>query len=60
MAIDPSDDLDFDPSLMVDQDSDGYWDRVVNEAWEGIGPIAWGLGVAAAVLSLYLVVGAFA
>jgi len=58
-SLDPSDDFDHDPSLMVDQDSDGYWDQAVSEAWEGVGPIMWGLGVAMAVLSLYLIVGAF-
>jgi len=60
MTLDPSDDLDLDGPLMVDQDSDSYWDDVISEAWEGIGPIAWGLCMALAVLSAYLVVGAFA
>ena len=54
MAIDPSDDLDWQE--LLDQDSDGFY---LADAMEGFGSILWGVFAAFIVLMTFALVGMF-
>lgn len=53
-ALDPSDDLDYDPSLMLDQDSDGYWEDIWRDQFESIGVFMWALALGLAGLATWI------